>query len=398
VILAKMLRRLVRDGSLRFIDAAGREHIIGDGAAPTLTVRSTSGRVDRLLTLSPTLLLGEAYMDGTLRIEQGTIYDFLALLASQEDASPTPAWFRLVAKLRRRLRQYNPVGTAQRNVAHHYDLSDELYQLFLDPDLQYSCAYFRNGSDTLEQAQIQKKKHVAAKLMLNRPGLEVLDIGSGWGGLGLYIASEAQANLTGVTLSVSQHAISNARAQMAGLADRARFHLRDYRDDIGRYDRIVSVGMFEHVGKHNYNEFFAKLRSLLTDDGIALVHSIGYTDEPGPIDPFIGRYIFPGADLPALSEVFTVVERNGFVVADVEVLHLHYAKTLACWRERFLANRDGVMKFYDERFCRMWEYYLSLCEVGFRYLTTMVFQIVLARHKSALPVTRDHMFEWERTH
>jgi cyclopropane-fatty-acyl-phospholipid synthase len=398
VIFAKMLRHLVRHGSLRFIDAAGREHIIGDGTAPTLTVRSTSGRVDQLLTLSPTLLLGEAYMDGTLRFERGTIYDFLALLASQEGASPTPAWFSLVGKLRRRLRQYNPVDRAQRNVAHHYDLSDELYQLFLDPDLQYSCAYFRNGSDTLEQAQIQKKKHVAAKLMLNRPGLEVLDIGSGWGGLGLYIASEAQANLTGVTLSVSQHAISNARAQMAGLADRARFHLRDYRDDIGRYDRIVSVGMFEHVGKHNYNEFFAKLRSLLADDGIALVHSIGYTDEPGPIDPFIGRYIFPGADLPALSEVFTVVERNGFVVADVEVLHLHYARTLACWRKRFLANRDAVMKLYDERFCRMWEYYLSLCEVGFRYLTTMVFQIVLARHKSALPVTRDHMFEWERAH
>lgn len=398
MLFAKMLRRVVRQGSLRLIDSAGREHIIGDGSAPTLSVRSASRRVDHLLTLSPTLLLGEAYMDGALLIEEGTLYDFLALLGSQEGGSPTPGWFSVVAKLRRWLKQYNPVGTAQRNVAHHYDLSDEFFQLFLDPDRQYSCAYFRSKSDTLEQAQIQKKKHVAAKLMLNRPGLNVLDIGSGWGGLGLYIASEAQANVTGVTLSVSQHAISNARAQQTGLANRARFYLRDYRNITGRFDRIVSVGMFEHIGKHNYNEFFNKLRSLLADDGIALVHSIGYADVPGPIDPFMSKYIFPGADLPALSEVFTVVERNGLVAADVEVFHHHYAETLARWRERFLANRDSVVKLYDERFCRMWEYYLALCEVGFRFRTTMVFQIVLALHKNTLPFTRDHMFEWERAH
>jgi cyclopropane-fatty-acyl-phospholipid synthase len=398
VLFARMLRHIVRRGSLRFIDHAGREHFAGDGSPPALTVRSASRRLDRMLTFRPTLLLGEAYMNGGISIEQGTLYDFLALLASQDDGTPTLGWLAVVARLRRRLRHYNPVGIARLNVAHHYDLSDELYQYFLDSDRQYSCAYFRSPSDTLEQAQTQKKQHIAAKMLLNRPGLRVLDIGSGWGGLGLFLASEAETDVTGVTLSVSQEAVSNARARQAGLGDRVRFQLCDYRQVTGPFDRIVSVGMFEHVGKRNYDEFFAKLRALLADDGIAVVHAIGYADTPGPIDPFIAKYIFPGADLASLSEVFAAVERSGLVASDVEILQLHYAETLARWRERFLANRQAVAELYDERFCRMWEYYLALCEVGFRFRTTMVFQIVLARHKNALPFTRDHMFEWERAH
>lgn len=396
--LAVLLHRIVRQGSLRLIDSAGREHLVGDGTPPCVTVRSRSRRLDYLLTLSPTLLLGEAYMDGRLLIEQGSLYDFLALLARQEGGSPTPAWFSALAGLRRRLKQHNPISAARRNVAHHYDLADALYALFLDNDRQYSCAYFTRPDDSLEQAQAAKKRHIAAKLRLDRPGLRVLDIGSGWGGLALYLAAEAGADVTGVTLSANQHAVSNDRAAAAGLAEQARFHLRDYRAEEGRYDRIVSVGMFEHLGRRHYREFFGKLRDLLTEDGIAMVHSIGYADRPGPIDPFIQKYIFPGADLPALSEVFAAVERVGLIASDMEILQTHYAETLAHWRRRFLANRDQAAALYDDRFCRMWEFYLALCEVGFRYRTTMVFQLVLARRKDALPMTRDHMFTWERTH
>ena len=395
---AVVLRRIIREGSLRLIDSAGHAHLIGDGSAHTVSVRSLSRRLDYMLTLSPTLLLGEAYMDGRLLIEEGSLYDFLALLARQEGGSPTPAWFSFLARLRSRLKQSNPVGTARRNAAHHYDLSDALYALFLDDDRQYSCAYFTRADDTLEQAQAAKKRHVAAKLLLDRPGLRVLDIGSGWGGLALYLAAEAGADVTGVTLSTNQHAVSNSRAAAAGLSEQARFHLRDYRAETGRYDRIVSVGMFEHLGRRHYREFFGKLRDLLIDDGIAVIHSIGYADRPGPIDPFMRKYIFPGADLPALSEVFAAVERVGLITSDVEILQTHYAETLAHWRRRFLANRDKAAALYDDRFCRMWEYYLALCEVGFRYRTTMVFQLVLARRKDALPMTRDHMFNWERAH
>jgi cyclopropane-fatty-acyl-phospholipid synthase len=394
-MFASLLRSVVRAGSLRLIDAAGRIHMVGDGSPPRATLRLRSRRVEYALALNPALAIGEAYMDGRLAVEQGTVYDFLEVLARNYSPGAHP-WLSLLERLGRGLKQRNPLGRARRNVAHHYDLSGALYELFLDRDLQYSCAYFARPDDTLEAAQENKKRHLAAKLLLDRPGLRVLDIGSGWGGLGLYLAREAGADVTGVTLSAEQHRASEARAAAAGLADRVRFRLRDYREERGRYDRVVSVGMFEHVGKRNHAEFFARLRGLLEDDGVALVHTIGFADAPGPINPFVRRHIFPGADLPALSELAAAFERSGLIVTDVEVLRLHYAETLRRWRERFLAHWEDAARLYDERFCRMWEFYLALCEVGFRHRTNVVFQVQLARRFDAVPITRDYVLEWER--
>ncbi|HXE17344.1 MAG TPA: cyclopropane-fatty-acyl-phospholipid synthase family protein [Stellaceae bacterium] len=392
-----ILKRFVREGSLRVIDAAGRSHAVGDGTQPRTTIRLTSKRLEYTLILNPSLSVGEAFMEGSLRVEDGTLYDFLDVVARNFDNVGRLPWLAFIERIGRGLKQYNPIGKAQHNVAHHYDLSAQLYDIFLDRDRQYSCAYFLTPDDSLETAQENKKRHIASKLRLDRAGLKVLDIGSGWGGLALHIAGHSEADVTGVTLSTEQHKMSSSRAVAAGLDDRVRFHLRDYREEPGRYDRIVSVGMFEHVGKRNYAEFFAKLRDLLTDDGVALVHAIGYSDTPAPINPFIRKYIFPGADLPSLSEVFPVIERSGLWVTDVEILRLHYAETLRHWRERFMARRDEVVRLYDERFCRMWEFYLVLCEIGFRRRTNMVFQMQLTKRVDALPITRDYMIDWERS-
>ncbi len=396
MLFARILRSFVTHGSLRLVSASGRSYDIGNGAGPRLIVRVTTKRAERALCLNPALAIGESYMDGGLVIEQGALIDFLSLLARSYGTSGNNVWLAALERVTRGLKQYNPMGVARRNVAHHYDLSSELYDLFLDSDRQYSCAYFRDVDDSLETAQAAKRRHIGAKLKLDRPGLKILDIGSGWGGMALELARMADAHVTGVTLSEEQHRMSVERAQRAGLANRVHFHLRDYREQTGPFDRIVSVGMFEHVGKRNYPEFFRKLHGLLADDGVALLHTIGYTDAPGPINPFIRKHIFPGADLPALSEILTVVERTGLIVTDVEVLRLHYAETLKHWRERFLAKRERAAQLYDERFCRMWEFYLALCEVGFRYRTTVVFQIQLTRRLDALPFTRDYMVDAER--
>ncbi len=296
----------------------------------------------------------------------------------------------------RRLHQYNPASRAQRNAAHHYDLSDKLYELFLDQDWQYSCAYFPEGEEDIDAAQLAKKRHIAAKLLL-RPGDRVLDIGSGWGGLAIYLARECGADVTGLTLSVEQHKMATRRAAQAGLSDRVRFHLRDYRDEQGQYDRIVSVGMFEHVGINHYGTFFAKLKSLLTADGVALLHSIGRMDGPGSTNPWIRKYIFPGGYSPALSEVIPAVERLRLWITDIEILRLHYAETLRAWRQRFERNRDRLRDIYDERFCRMWEMYLVGSEIAFRRSGHLVFQMQLAKALNAVPITRDYMLDWERS-
>jgi cyclopropane-fatty-acyl-phospholipid synthase len=395
-VFIAILKSFIREGSLRVVDAGGRSYLVGDGTAPRATIRLTTKRLEYSLALNPSLSVGEAYMDGTLAIEDGALYDFLEVVARNFDNVARLPWLAAIERIGRGFKQYNPIGTARRNVAHHYDLSAELYDIFLDRDRQYSCGYFASPTDSLEVAQENKKRHIAAKLLLDRPGLKVLDIGSGWGGLALSIAEQSGADVTGVTLSTEQHKLSSARAEAAGLADRVRFHLRDYREEGGCYDRIVSVGMFEHVGKRNYAEFFAKLRTLLTDDGVALVHAIGYSDTPAPINPFIRKYIFPGADLASLSEVFAVVERSALFVTDVEILRLHYAETLRHWRLRFMARRAEAVRLYDERFCRMWEFYLVLCEIGFRLRTNMVFQMQLAKRVDAVPVTRDYMVDAER--
>jgi cyclopropane-fatty-acyl-phospholipid synthase len=337
-------------------------------------------------------------MDGTLTVEEGSLYDFIDVLTANDAALDESLPMRLMTagkRLVRRIYQYNPVPRSRRNVAHHYDLSDQLYELFLDHDRQYSCAYFRSANDDIDAAQQNKRRHIAAKLLL-RPGTRVLDIGSGWGGLALYLAGECGADVTGLTLSEEQLKVANRRAAAAGLADRVRFHLRDYREESGRYDRIVSVGMFEHVGVNQYPVFFRKLRELLTPDGVALLHAIGRMDGPGSTNPWLRKYIFPGGYSPALSEVVPHAERARLWITDIEILRLHYAETLRAWRGRFEHNRDRIRALYDERFCRMWEMYLVGCELAFRRGGHLVFQMQLAKAVETVPLTRDYMLDWER--
>src|SRR5215469_2924880 len=390
MLFARALAPLVRTGRLRVIDAAGRQHVFEGAPGPGVTIRLHDPTLYWKLLWRPRLYVGEAYMDGTLTIEEGTLYDFLELLALNSFHAPSP-FLKAgegIAKLARRFHQYNPVARAVRNVAHHYDLSDQLYELFLDRDRQYSCAYFLTSDDDIDTAQLNKRRHIAAKLLI-RPGMRVLDIGSGWGGLALFLAAECGADVTGLTLSTEQHAAAARRAAAAGLSDRVRFHLRDYREEVGHYDRIVSVGMFEHVGINHYNAFFSKLKSLLAPDGVALLHSIGRMDGPGSTHPWIRKYIFPGGYFPALSEVVPVVERSKLWITDVEILRLHYAETLKSWRRRFERNRDRLRSIYDERFCRMWEMYLVGSEIAFRRDGCMVFQMQRAKSIDSVPITRD---------
>lgn len=399
MLFKSLIKYSFRKGAARVIDHKGVEHIFGDGSPPRCTLRLTKASLQYTLAVNPGLSVPEAYMDGDLVIEDGTLYDFIELAAqnySNVEAFPLLNAMQMIGIGSKKLKQYNPMGVAQKNVAHHYDLSDKLYDLFLDRDRQYSCAYYAHPDDDLETAQNNKKRHLASKLLLDGDGLNILDIGSGWGGLGMYLAGVSGGNITGVTLSTEQHKVSNERARAAGLQDRVKFHLQDYRDLPQKFDRIVSVGMFEHVGKKNYTEFFTKLRDLLTDDGVAVIHSIGRLDSPSAINPFIRKYIFPGADVPALSEVTPVVEQSGLLCTDIEILRLHYAETLRHWREAFEARRDEVAAIYDERFCRMWDLYLVICEMGFRYENLMVFQIQLSKSLDAVPLTRDYMFDWER--
>jgi cyclopropane-fatty-acyl-phospholipid synthase len=396
--LRHVLDHILTSGYLRLIDADGVTHAFGDRGGQAVVVRITDKRTERRLFFNPALAIGEAYMDGTLRIERGTIYDFLEVLLGNLDYPSWPRLARLRDGLRfiqRSIRHYNPAGRAKRNVAHHYDLDRHLYDLFLDSDRQYSCAYFEHEPMSLEEAQAAKKRHIAAKLNLS-DGLKVLDIGSGWGGLGLYLAKTAHVDVTGVTLSEEQLTLSQQRARAEGLSKAVTFELCDYRGVEGQFDRIVSVGMFEHVGVVHYQAFFDKIRSLLAPNGVALIHSIGRFDGPASTNPFIEKYIFPGGYIPALSEVLPAVERADLLVTDMEILRLHYAMTLRHWRRRFRAAWHTAAERYGERFCRMWEFYLAASEIGFRYENLMVFQLQLTRDLRALPLTRDYIGEAER--
>jgi cyclopropane-fatty-acyl-phospholipid synthase len=409
-LLKNVLARIVRRGALQVTSASGRryvvgehlvgEDVVGEAAAgpPQVAVRFTTRAAERGILLDPELRLGEAYMDGTLVVEKGTLADLLDLLMSQPEAvNPTPSargLYRLRLALRR-IAQFNPPARSQRNVAHHYDIDGRLYSLFLDADRQYSCAYFETPEQRLDDAQLAKKRHLAAKLVMDRPDLSVLDIGSGWGGLGLYLAEMTGARVTGVTLSREQLDMARNRARERGLADRVEFRMQDYRDIPEAFDRIVSVGMFEHVGVDHFATFFQRAKALLKPDGVMLLHAIGRSDPPGVTNPFIAKYIFPGGYIPALSEVLPHIERAGLVVTDIELLRLHYAETLKAWRERFRARWEEAMRLTDERFCRMWEFYLAASEMAFRYQGLNVFQIQLARRQEAVPLTRGYIAEAE---
>ncbi len=390
-----VFRKSIRHGSLSVIDAGGRRHEFGSGEGTRVCLRINDRASELLLMSDPDLRLGELYSDGRIVIEEGNIYELVAMLM-QSDGEQTHALGRRLFSagryLARRLKQFNPAWRSARNVRHHYDVEREIYALFLDPAWQYSCAYFEDGNDSdVVAAQTAKMCHVTAKLHLDRPGREVLDIGCGWGGLSTYMAEQAGARVTGITLSPAQIQEARKRAWQRDLTGSIEFEERDYRDLDRRFDRIVSVGMFEHVGINHYGEFFSRIHDLLKNDGVAVIHSIGRSDGPGYTNPFIAKYIFPGGYFPALSEVLPSVEKAGLMVADVEILRLHYAKTLRSWRQRFVGRWDEAARIKGEKFCRAWEFYLAGAEAAFRYQGLMVFQLQLIRDVGALPITRDYM-------
>ena len=400
-LLDQILKRFIVLGRLTVRWPDGQLSTYTGEPGPEALLELRTERAVRRIALNPVLAAGECYMDGSFVPVDSSIYEVLDLLitnlTSQTSSNPIIQLRYALARLKRRFAQFNPAGRSRRNVSHHYDLNGRLYSLFLDRDRQYSCAYFPRGDETLEEAQLAKKRHIASKLKLDRPDLEVLDIGSGWGGMALTLARDYGARVTGITLSTEQLAEAQARASAEGLSDRVTFELLDYRSLHRRFDRIVSVGMFEHVGIGYYRGFFEVLKNCLAPDGVALLHSIGRSDGPAGTNPWIAKYIFPGGYCPALSEVLPAIEKAGLVTTDIEILRLHYAETLRHWRRRFAANRDAIMGVYDERFCRMFEFYLAGSELAFRHEGHMVFQIQLTREQSAVPLTRDYIVDTERS-
>jgi cyclopropane-fatty-acyl-phospholipid synthase len=396
-VLAFFLSKLIRFGNIEIETADGVKRRYGDGTGPSIAVKLRDRAAEWRLMRDPTLTLGELYMDGRFEVVRGDIYDVIALGARNLQAGQLPRWVTYLEKLRVGLRDFerrNNRARARTNVARHYDYDRRLYDLFLDGDRQYSCAYFEHPGQNLDEAQLAKKRHLAAKMLID-DGQSALDIGCGFGGLGLYLAHNAGAKVTGVTLSEEQFGIATQRARDSGLSDRADFRLQDYRDVQGEFDRLVSVGMFEHVGAASFDEFFRHCHRLMKDDGVLLLHAIGRSDPPGVTNPWIKKYIFPGGYIPAVSEVLASIERQKLFVTDIEILRLHYADTLKIWRERFLAHREEAKALYDERFCRMWEFYLAGSESSFRVDGLMVFQIQVVKRQDVVPRTRNYIAERE---
>ena len=401
LIIAKLLDRLIASGPLTVIDHKGARRSFGaphPGLKP-VTIRFADAGVERALLTNPRLASGETYMDGRLIVEEGDVLDFLRLVTfnARWEASggrrtvirrKSPAWVA-------RLRMINRERASKRNVAHHYDLDDRLYSLFLDPDRQYSCAYFTDPANSLDQAQLDKKAHIAAKLHL-KPGQRVLDIGCGWGGMALYLHAKAGVDVLGVTLSEEQLAVARRRAAAAGVQDHVKFELIDYRNVEGRFDRIVSVGMFEHVGPRNFDAFFAKCRDLLADEGVMLLHTIGKMGRPGATDPWVAKYIFPGGYVPALSEIVAASERSKLIAADVETLRRHYGYTIEHWLRSVRERRTDIVALYDERFYRMWEFYLAGAITAFENGSACNYQVQYIRERNTLPIMRNYMAEAER--
>jgi cyclopropane-fatty-acyl-phospholipid synthase len=398
-IMNPIVRRFSTIGTFRVRWPDGAVSVYQGEAGPDVTLVVRNWGVVRRMLLNPAMAIGECYMDGGLEPVGCTIYEVLDLLmrniAAEGSSQPILTAQIWLGRITRRLAQWNPASRARAHVAHHYDLDGRLYRLFLDTDQQYSCAYFPNGDETLEQAQIAKKRHIAAKLLLDRPGLEVLDIGSGWGGLALTLARDHGARVTGITLSTEQLEVSRARAAAEGLSDQVRFEMLDYRSLNRRFDRIVSVGMFEHVGVGYFSEFFRTVQRSLAPDGVMLLHTIGRSRGPGSTNPWFKKYIFPGGYAPALSEVMPALERSGLIATDVEVWRLHYAQTLHHWRARFSANREAIVALHDERFARMFEFYFAGSELAFRHNGQVVFQIQLARRQDAVPLSRNYLHTQE---
>ncbi|PDT01692.1 SAM-dependent methyltransferase [Rhizobium chutanense] len=399
-IMKRALSRIVTRGCLNVTTSNGLQLSFGDRSGERVHVSFADLAAQWAFLADADLRLGELYMDRRFLIEQGSLHEFLAMMLRESQNARHPLIARLIDRARTRLRIFrhrNLPARSQANVAHHYDLDGRLYALFLDADRQYSCAYFESPDQSLEAAQRAKERHLAAKLLLG-PGKSVLDIGCGWGGLALHVARHVPGgHVLGITLSEEQHGYALKRlAEHERMQAGVRFALQDYRSVRGRFDRIVSVGMFEHVGLASYRAFFEKCAELLEDDGIMVLHTIGCSATPGFTTPWLDKYIFPGGYIPALSEILPAIEKAGLAVTDIEVLRLHYAWTLAHWRKRFVARWQDAAALYDERFCRMWEYYLASAEAAFLHEDLVVFQIQLSKRNDAIPVTRDYIGDHER--
>lgn len=394
-LLVRNLKRVLREGNITLHLPDQSTVCLGDGTGQPVSVRLTQPEIVSRLVVNPELALGEGYMNGEITIDGDDLHGLLEVVVRNVKTQMPVWWMRAISIMRffrRRFDQNNFASVSKRNVAHHYDLSGDLYDLFLDRDRQYSCAYFTHPDDTLEQAQANKKNHIAAKLLLE-PGMRVLDIGCGWGGTALSLARDYGVDVLGVTLSEEQHRIATERARAQGLSNRVTFQLRDYRDVSGPFDRIVSVGMFEHVGVPHYDTYFQKVQDLLAPDGVALIHTIGRCAPPDATNPWISKYIFPGGYVPAMSEVLPAIENADLWLDDVECWRLHYAKTLRHWFDRFQSNREKAARIYDDRFVRMWQFYLVASEQTFRFGRQAVFQFQISRRQDAVPLTRDYLYE-----
>ncbi len=399
-LLSGLLKHFISSGTLVVFDAKGERHeFVGSPAKPVVTMRLHQASLYHKLLLQPDLTAAEAYMDGTLTFEEGTdLTAFLDMMVANKDGLSnhgSQKYGKALRVITKPFQQFNPIKNSRKNAAHHYDLSEDLYRLFLDEDMQYSCGYFRTPDDTLEQAQINKKRRIAAKLDL-KDGMTVLDIGCGWGGMGLYLAQVADVKVTGIALAKEQLRVANERAEQMGLSDRVKFEYQDYREVTQKYDRIVSVGMIEHVGARYFDEYFNQVGALLKPGGRSLIHSIGRQGPPGSTNAFIQKYIFPGGYSPSISEAIASVERSGLWIDDCEVWRLHYYYTITEWKNRFMANRDAALKLYDERFCRMWEFYLTAVAIGFKHDANMNFHLLLSHERDDVPITRDFIYENER--
>ena len=392
MIIKSVLSRVIRKGNLTWIQHDGNIHHYGDGSGKLIKIRTTKDFSEIKLLLNPSLQFGESYMNGSLIMEEGRIHDLLKLLFSNSKID-VDHWImdvsRAVRFILNKFNVGNYLSKSKKNVAHHYDLSDQLYDLFLDKDRQYSCAYFNSPNDTLDQAQTNKKELIAKKLLLEK-GQNVLDIGCGWGGMASFLSKRSEVNVKGITLSEEQIQYANKRKQTESLHN-VEYKLQDYRKVNETYDRIVSVGMFEHVGTKHYQDFFNKVYDLLNDTGVALIHTIGRLSEPTTNDPWIEKYIFPGGYIPALSETVSKIEKSGLSMTDIQILKFHYAETLKRWRYNFYDNIDKVKEIYDEKFCRMWDFYLSSSQASFEESTLVVFQLQLSKNKKTVPDKRDYM-------
>ena len=392
MIIKSVLSRVIRKGNLTWIQHDGNVHHYGDGSGELIKIRTTKDFSEIKLLLNPSLQFGESYMNGSLIMEEGRIHDLLKLLFSNSKVD-VDHWImdvsRAVRFILNKFNVGNYLSKSKKNVAHHYDLSDQLYDLFLDKDRQYSCAYFNSPNDTLDQAQTNKKELIAKKLLLEK-GQNVLDIGCGWGGMASFLSKRSEVNVKGITLSEEQIQYANKRKQTESLHN-VEYKLQDYRKVNETYDRIVSVGMFEHVGTKHYQDFFNKVYDLLNDTGVALIHTIGRLSEPSTNDPWIEKYIFPGGYIPALSETVSKIEKSGLSMTDIQILKFHYAETLKRWRYNFYDNIDKVKEIYDEKFCRMWDFYLSSSQASFEESTLVVFQLQLSKNKKTVPDKRDYM-------